>query len=250
MRKASSEGAGNGSHTFFIGDLHLSAERPDILAAFQRFLASSELQSADALYIVGDLFEAWVGDDDRSPFNEHVAQLLQQASRHLPIYFSHGNRDFLLGKRFAKRAGITLLPEIHHTRLYGRPTVILHGDLLCLEDLAYQSFRLRWPWYRILSRILPLSTRRKMALNARAKSKARTAGLATEIMDVSTSAVEALLTTTHSTLMIHGHTHRPAIHQLEEGNQRAVVGDWYSQDSVLEITPAGLTLHTKPLTLD
>ncbi|MFI3245973.1 MAG: UDP-2,3-diacylglucosamine diphosphatase [Ferrimonas sp.] len=233
-----------------MGDLHLSAERPDILAAFQRFLTSSELQSADALYIVGDLFEAWIGDDDRSPFNEQVAQLLQHTSRYVPIYFSHGNRDFLLSKRFAKRAGITLLPEIHHTQLYGRPTVILHGDLLCLEDLAYQSFRRRWPWYRILSRILPLNTRRQLAVKARTKSKARTADLATEIMDVSASAVEALLTTTHSSLMIHGHTHRPAIHQLKEGKQRAVVGDWYSQDSVLEVTAAGLTLHSNPLTLD
>ncbi|WP_051202170.1 UDP-2,3-diacylglucosamine diphosphatase [Ferrimonas senticii] len=251
MKVNASEGAQSGSlsaspRTLFIGDLHLSEQRPDIFQAFQRFIGS-QLNGADALYIIGDLFEAWIGDDDRSDFNEQVAALLKQASQQLPIYFCNGNRDFLISKKFCQRAGLTLLPEIAVIDLYGTKACVLHGDLLCTDDLAYQKFRRRWPFYRVLQKFLPLSKRRQMAIDARAKSQARNSQLDQAIMDVTPQAVTALLQKTGSDWLIHGHTHRPALHQLEHGQQRLVVGDWYSQDSVLIVTPSGVSLQSQPL---
>ncbi|WP_298441206.1 UDP-2,3-diacylglucosamine diphosphatase [uncultured Ferrimonas sp.] len=243
---AQSAGASSGPRTLFIGDLHLSADRPDILAAFHRFL-NTELMGADALYIVGDLFEAWIGDDDRNDFTDAVAAMLLKASHQLPIYFCNGNRDFLLGQRFARRAGMQLLPEVHCLELYGINTVILHGDLLCTEDHDYQRFRRRWWLYKLLARILPLSKRQRMAADARARSKAKTQQLSQEIMDVTASAVEQMLCQHHASQMIHGHTHRPAIHALAANKQRLVVGDWYHQDSVLVLRPDGCELRSQPL---
>ncbi|WP_417347859.1 UDP-2,3-diacylglucosamine diphosphatase [Ferrimonas sp.] len=237
-----------GPRTLFIGDLHLSAERPDITRAFARFL-DTELPGADALYILGDLFEAWIGDDDLTPFNSEIAALLHQASAHAPIFYIHGNRDFLVGPDFAKRAGISLLPEVETLTLYGVPTVILHGDSLCTADLEYQKFRrLRnRPWFRLLMLSLPLRMRRALARRARARSKAANADKDMTIMDVTPSAVGHLLDQTQAQRMIHGHTHRPAIHPLPDNRQRVVVGDWYQQDSVLLVTPEECKLSSQAL---
>ncbi len=237
-----------GPRTLIIGDLHLSPNRPDITQAFSRFL-NTEIDGADALYIVGDLFEAWIGDDDLSDFSTAIAAMLKRASERVPIFFCHGNRDFLLGPRFAQRCGMTLLPEPEVLELYGKTTLILHGDSLCTEDREYQKFRrLRnRPWFRVLVLSLPLSLRRGLARRARARSKMETQMKDASIMDVSPKAVDTLMEKYGACRLIHGHTHRPAIHDLPQCRQRLVVGDWYTQDSVLVITPDQSTLFSRAL---
>lgn len=235
-------------HTVFVGDLHLSADRPDITQAFLDFL-SHGLAHAQALYIIGDLFEVWMGDDIAEPFSLAIAAGLKRVSQQIPVYFTQGNRDFLVGSAFCQRAGMTLLEDVHCISLYGINTVILHGDSLCTLDLAYQRFRrfrsirlVRWLYSH-----LPKSQRLKIAQNIRNKSQRDNQHKSYLIMDVEPSAVDALLTDTHCTRMIHGHTHRPAIHTLSQGYQRLVVGDWYEQGSVLRIGEQGCELTTLPL---
>lgn len=233
--------------TLFIGDLHLSADRLDITQAFTRFL-DTELDDADALYILGDLFEVWVGDDIALPFALDIADKLKQVSQKLPVYFIHGNRDFMLGKQFARAAGMQILAEVTRLNLYGVDTVILHGDSLCTLDKAYQRFRKlrslslsRW-LYGCLSQ----KTRQGIADKIRSKSKSSNKQKSYTIMDVESNAVEALFAKTHTQQMIHGHTHRPAIHQLANGCQRIVVGDWYEQGSVLSVSAEGINLQSLP----
>ncbi|MBY6186019.1 UDP-2,3-diacylglucosamine diphosphatase [Marinobacter hydrocarbonoclasticus] len=240
--------AQGGPRTLIIGDLHLSPTRPDITQAFHRFL-EKEIDGADALYIVGDLFEAWIGDDDLTEFSLSIAEKLHAASQRVPIYFCHGNRDFLLGPRFARRCGMTLLPEPEVLELYGETTLILHGDSLCTEDREYQKFRrLRnRPWFRMMVLSLPLALRRGLARRARARSKMSTQMKDARIMDVSPTAVEAMMDKYGARRLIHGHTHRPAIHDLPQQRQRMVVGDWYTQDSVLVVTPTDATLYSNAL---
>ncbi|MCH1919352.1 UDP-2,3-diacylglucosamine diphosphatase [Shewanella sp. A3A] len=232
--------------TLFIGDLHLSADRPDILDAFFRFLDT--IEQADALYILGDLFEVWVGDDLAEPFALQVADKLHHISQRIPLYFVHGNRDFLLGKRFAQRAGLQLLPEVFITQLYQQNTVILHGDSLCTLDHDYQKFR-RFrnnPLVRLGFKLLTKKKRLSIAAKLRANSKQQNQTKHEQIMDVTPEAVCGLLNGEHAMLMIHGHTHRPAIHALPNGKTRAVVGDWYEQGSVLVVTPDGMELQSLP----
>ena len=233
--------------TLFIGDLHLSADRLDITQAFTHFL-DTQLDNADALYILGDLFEVWVGDDIALPFALELAKKLKQVSQKLPVYFIHGNRDFMLGKQFARAAGMQILPEVTCLNLYGVETVILHGDSLCTLDKAYQRFRklrsfalARW-LYGCLSR----KTRQGIANKIRNKSKSSNQQKSYTIMDVEPNAVEALFAQTHTQQMIHGHTHRPAIHQLDNGCRRIVVGDWYEQGSVLSVSAEGVNLESLP----
>ncbi|QSX34892.1 UDP-2,3-diacylglucosamine diphosphatase [Shewanella avicenniae] len=232
--------------TLFIGDLHLSADRPDITLAFSQFL--DNLAQVDALYILGDLFEVWVGDDLAEPFALAIAEKLRRISQQIPIYFTHGNRDFLLGKRYAKQAGMTLLPEVFTTEIYQQRCVILHGDSLCTLDHDYQKFR-RFrnnPLVRLGFKCLTKTKRLKIAAKLRADSKQQNQIKSYEIMDVAPAAVLELMLQQRADLMIHGHTHRPAIHHLAEKQTRAVVGDWYEQGSVLKLTPAGLELQTLP----
>lgn len=233
--------------TLFIGDLHLSADRLDITQAFTRFL-DTELDDADTLYILGDLFEVWVGDDIALPFALDIAEKLKQVSQKLPVYFIHGNRDFMLGKQFARAAGMQILPEVTRLNLYGVDTVILHGDSLCTLDKAYQRFRKlrslslsRW-LYGCLSK----KTRQGIADKIRSKSKNSNKQKSYTIMDVEPNAVDVLFAKTHTKHMIHGHTHRPAIHQLANGCKRIVVGDWYEQGSVLSVSAEGINLQSLP----
>ncbi|MCP3127637.1 UDP-2,3-diacylglucosamine diphosphatase [Shewanella sp. KJ2020] len=233
--------------TLFIGDLHLSADRLDITQAFIRFLDTG-LDDAEALYILGDLFEVWVGDDIAAPFALELAEKLKQVSHKLPVYFIHGNRDFMLGKHFARAAGMQILPEVTCLKLYGVDTVILHGDSLCTLDKAYQRFRkLRsFALARWLYGCLSKKRRQGIADKIRSKSKSSNKQKSDTIMDVEPNAVDALFTQTHTQHMIHGHTHRPAIHQLDNGNKRIVVGDWYEQGSVLSVSPEGVNLIRLP----
>lgn len=241
----------NGGRVLFISDLHLSADRPDITDAFVRFL-QTQTPDATALFILGDLFEMWLGDDDRSPFTLHVAQHLHATSQHLPIYFIHGNRDFAIGRKFATTAGIQLLPEQQVIDLFGQRTVLLHGDELCTGDIAYMKFRKKargWWWPRLMSAI-PLPIRRQLAHRGRAVSKQNQRALSAEIMDVTPEEVVKTCELHQVTQMIHGHTHRPGYHQhnTQLGHaKRIVLGDWYTQSSVLVAQASGLHLSTEAL---
>jgi len=237
--------------TLFIGDLHLSADRPDITHAFNDFL-DSQLDDVQALYILGDLFEVWIGDDLAEPFAIDLAKKLNTISKTIPVYYIHGNRDFLLGKDYAKKAGMTLLPETHCIDLYGVPTVILHGDSLCTLDKGYQRFRqfrnlklAKWIYAH-----LPRNTRQNIARNIRSKSTRSNMQKSVSIMDVEQNAVAALLDKTKTIQMIHGHTHRPDIHEMSSSSgvalKRIVVGDWYEQASVLSVSAGKLALSVLP----
>lgn len=239
--------------TYFIADLHLCENRPDISACFLRFLKSDAIE-AEKLYILGDLFEAWVGDDDDSPYLSTIAKALSNlAQSGTKIFYIHGNRDFLLGKHYAKQAKMELLQEVETIDLYGKHVVIMHGDTLCTRDIAYQAFRKKsrsW-WWQTMVKSLPLSIRKKMAANYRKRSAAATAMKSQEIMDVTNEEVNHCLEQYHSQLLIHGHTHRPAIHEFivnGKAAQRIVLGDWYEQGAWLKVTPDSIELLNQPLT--
>jgi len=231
--------------TLFISDLHLDPERPAITELFGRFL-DGEARTADALYILGDLFEAWVGDDDPSDAGSFVAQRLQAlAGTGVPVHFQRGNRDFLLGDGYAARAGFSILPDPAVILLDGKPALLTHGDLLCTDDAAYQAFRAQTRDPAWQSRFLsqPLQARLAFAAQARAASQARQgelkqAGTMETITDVAAHTVQEMFTRYGVDTMIHGHTHRPAIHELAVGDRdcrRIVLGDWYTQGSVLRV---------------
>jgi UDP-2,3-diacylglucosamine hydrolase len=227
--------------TLFISDLHLDPARPHITDLFGRFI-DGEARHAEALYILGDLFEAWVGDDDPSDVGGFVAGKLRGLrDAGVPVYFMRGNRDFLLGDHYARRAGMTLLPDPAVVLLQGKPTLLMHGDLLCTDDVAYQQFRAQTrdpEWQRqFLSQ--PLPARLAFAEQARAASKAHQSGLQTQglmeaITDVAPATVEATLSRYGIDRLIHGHTHRPKVHE-HHGARRIVLGDWYEQGSVLRV---------------
>jgi UDP-2,3-diacylglucosamine hydrolase len=239
--------------TFFIADLHLAQNRPDITACFLRFLKGDATQ-AQQLYILGDLFEAWIGDDDDSDFLTTIAESLTALSAlGTTIYYIHGNRDFLLGKRFAEKSAMILLPEIDLIDLYGKSVVIMHGDTLCTRDIGYQKFRKKsrsW-WWQAIVKSLPLFVRKKIASDYRKRSAAATATKSQDIMDVTPDEVVKCLESYHSQLLIHGHTHRPAVHELTANNKKAkrtVLGDWYEQGAWLKVTPTSMQLMNTPLT--
>ena len=235
--------------TLFVSDLHLDPERPAITELFGRFL-DGEARAAEALYILGDLFEAWVGDDDPSEAGTFVAARLKAlADAGVPTYFIRGNRDFLLGDAYAKRAGMTILPDPAVILLQGEPTLILHGDLLCSDDTAYQQFRTqtRDPRWQAQFLAQPLAARLAFAAQARAASKARygelqASGQSETITDVSPATVREWFARYGIRRMIHGHTHRPAIHDEGDGATRIVLGDWYQQGSVLRASEDGFDL--------
>ncbi|MEO6228002.1 MAG: UDP-2,3-diacylglucosamine diphosphatase [Thermomonas sp.] len=239
--------------TLFIADLHLDAERPEITELFGEFLAR-EARDARALFILGDLFEAWVGDDDPSDTGAFVASRLKALSdRGVPVYFIRGNRDFLLGETYARRAGMTILPDPAVVMLHGIPTMIGHGDLLCTDDVAYQQFRAqtRDPRWQAQFLAQPLGARLAFAGQARAASKARygelqQAGTSETITDVRPMTVATTFARYGVHRMIHGHTHRPAIHEEADERTRIVLGDWYHQGSVLRVDADGFRLAALP----
>lgn len=233
----------------FISDLHLEAERPDITRAFLHFLEQRASQ-AEALYILGDFFEVWIGDDGMDDFQRGIAAALRRLSASgTRIYLMHGNRDFLIGRRFCREAGCQLLREGSVIDLYGERVLLLHGDSLCTRDASYQRLRkrLRNPLSLWLLRHLPLSTRRKLARKLRDASRMRTREKAAEIVDVTPEAVPQIMAAHGVHTLIHGHTHRPAVHQLQIGEQHAqriVLGDWDRQGWVLVVDPQGYRLES------
>mgnify|MGYP001827634593 FL=1 len=234
--------------TLFISDLHLDPERPAVTELFLELL-DTRARGADAIYILGDLFEAWVGDDDTGPMNLAVCEGLKKcAVAGTPVFIMHGNRDFLLGARFATASGCTLLGDPTLIDLYGTPTLLMHGDLLCTDDTEYMAFRRMVrdsEWQRqLLSK--PLEERQQMARDMRDRSREQTGGKPESIMDVNNEAVIKTMTEHKVQRLIHGHTHRPAIHDLlisGEPAQRIVLGDWYEQGSLLECTASGCRLE-------
>lgn len=236
----------------FISDLHLEAERPDITRAFLHFL-DARARHAEALYILGDFFEVWIGDDAMDTFQQQIADALRQLTRQgVPVFIMHGNRDFLLGTRFCRYTGCTLLPEGHVIELHGERILLLHGDSLCTKDESYQRLRhkLRHPVVRWILTHLPLSTRQKLARRLRNASQQRTRQKAADIIDVTPDAVETNLRAAHVRTLIHGHTHRPAVHEWRFNAQHArriVLGDWDTQGWALEIDGNGARLLPFPL---
>jgi UDP-2,3-diacylglucosamine hydrolase len=233
----------DGRH-LFVSDLHLDASAPDAVAQFQRFL-QQDARRCDGLYILGDLFETWIGDDDDDAARDAVCTALRELTRAgTPCWVICGNRDFLLGQDFEHRTGCTLLPDPTLLQVGSVRAVISHGDLLCTADLGYQQFRTlahSEGFQRAYLR-LPLSTRRAFAQMVRASSREHTRQMRSEIMDVDAAAVAAALRCGNSTLLIHGHTHRPGIHQqVVDGKPatRIVLGDWYDQGSLLTVTADG-----------
>jgi UDP-2,3-diacylglucosamine hydrolase len=237
--------------TLFVSDLHLDAASPQIARQFHAFLAG-EARSAEALYILGDLFEAWLGDDDPEPAaRATVGALRALADSGVPVFVMHGNRDFLIGERFCRETGATLLPDGTVIDLHGERAVLMHGDALCTDDASYQRLRriVRNPVVRGLFRIMTLDQRRALAARLRAGSRAHVGMTAPEIMDVNAEAVAQAFRMAGVRTMIHGHTHRPAIHPLEVDGapaKRIVLGDWYAQGSVLEASAGGFELRTLP----
>ncbi len=237
--------------TLFIADLHLCAQEPAITAGFLRFLQREAIH-ADALYILGDLFEAWIGDDDPEPLHGEIAAALKRLRQAgVPCYFIHGNRDFLLGKRFAHASGMTLLPEEQVVDLYGRRILIMHGDTLCTDDQAYQEFRSKVhnTWIQRFFLALPLRWRLKIAAKMRARSQQSNQYKSETIMDVNPQAVEQAMMRHNVHWMIHGHTHRPAAHQLDLPTgeaHRIVLGAWHVEGSMIKVTPEAVELIQFP----
>ena len=235
-----------------ISDLHLEEQRPDITRAFLHFLQTRARQ-AEALYILGDFFEVWVGDDGMSPFQHDIARALRELSdAGTRIFLMHGNRDFLIGRAFCREAGCTLLKDPSIVRLNGEPVLLMHGDSLCTLDVGYMKLRrlLRNPLSLFILRNLPLTTRRKLARKLRSESRAQTRMKAREIIDVTPDEVTRIMAEHGVRTLIHGHTHRPAEHALEVSGQsarRIVLGDWDSQGWALQIDEQGL--HQAPFAL-
>jgi UDP-2,3-diacylglucosamine hydrolase len=233
----------NGRH-LFVSDLHLDVTAPEAVTQFRSFLRN-EAHGSAGLYILGDLFETWIGDDDdEAARNTVCAALLELTLAGTPCYVLRGNRDFLLDTAFEQRTGCRLLPDPTLLKIGKVCAVISHGDLLCTADHAYQQFRslTRTNWFQTGFLHLPLRTRRALALLARAGSREHTRQLRSEIMDVEAAAVESLLRCGNSSLLIHGHTHRPGVHQLLVDGRRAtriVLGDWYDHGSCLVLDADG-----------
>lgn len=239
--------------TLFISDLHLDPSRPAVTRAFLHFL-EGKAASADALYILGDLFEVWIGDDDDAPLATDIqAALRALTTRGIPVYVLHGNRDFLLGRQFAETTGCQLLPDPATVSLYGKPVLLMHGDLLCTDDREYMAFRAQCrseAWQQqVLSQ--PLEQRRILASKLREDSREANSNKPEHIMDVNQQAVREILEQFGMTLLIHGHTHRPNVHTLDNDGKtltRAVLGDWdtnswyieYSREHQLSLVRAGI----------
>jgi UDP-2,3-diacylglucosamine hydrolase len=232
--------------TLFISDLHLEDARPQTTKILLDFLASETCLNADNLYILGDLFEFWIGDDVITETARVVAEALKSVSElGVRVYFMHGNRDFLLGESYADSAGMTLLPETTVISLNGDDTVLLHGDTMCTDDTAYQAFRqqVRNKEWQQSFLAMPLVERLEMARSARDASMQHTASASQGIMDVNESAVTDVFANHNVMQMIHGHTHRPAVHQhsLTDGSlaTRTVLADWYETGTALQVGPDG-----------
>jgi UDP-2,3-diacylglucosamine hydrolase len=233
------------AHSLFASDLHLDSEAPWAIDAFLAFL-DGPARSAEALYLLGDLFEVWVGDDDDNADNVRACEgLARLTASGVAVYALHGNRDFLLGEGFARRTGVKLLPDPVLIDLYGTPTLLSHGDVFCTEDFSYQELRsiVRKPGWQRRFLSLSLAARRDLASAARAGSKAHTQRTVPTIMDVNPEAVSRAMRATGARRLIHGHTHRPAVHPFVVDGvsaERVVLAPWYEAASCVGVSAAGV----------
>ena len=237
--------------TLLISDLHLDAAHPAVVDQFLTFL-EREARGSDGLYILGDLFEAWLGDDDPDPAARAVVAALRRlVDSGVPCFVMHGNRDFLIGERFCRETGAALLDDGTIAERHGRRVLLMHGDTLCTDDVSYQRLRriVRHPLVRWAFNRLGLAQRRAIAQRLRAGSRKHVGMTAPEIMDVNAAAVSEAFRSSGVDTLIHGHTHRPAVHELlVDGRsvRRIVLGDWYTQGSVLEWSREGFELRSLP----
>ncbi|WP_413698777.1 UDP-2,3-diacylglucosamine diphosphatase [Psychromonas sp. KJ10-10] len=239
--------------TLFIADLHLSENHRQITQALYSFL-DNRTKNVDALYILGDLFEVWIGDDEHTALMDKVANKLKTYSieNNIKTYFIHGNRDFMLGKRYAKQSGMQLLDEHYKIDLYGEKVLILHGDTLCLADKNYQKMRkvIHNPALQFVFNLLPLHFRKKIGWKIRTASQSKKEYKSNNIMGVTQSEVERLLVKHKCSTMIHGHTHQVAKHEFEIAGQpykRFDVGDWFTNFSYVEADENGIELYIEPI---
>jgi UDP-2,3-diacylglucosamine hydrolase len=227
--------------TLFISDLHLSPQQPQLTEAFVDFLRTEATQ-AEALYILGDLFDFWIGDDDCSRFANLVRSSLKAlTSQGVKCYFIHGNRDFLVGNRFSNETGVELLPEVTRIKLNGQNCVILHGDTLCLDDVRYLAFRakIQQPWLQWVFKRLPFRLRQKIVSKVQSGVQNDKSNKSLAIMDVTPSEVINVMEQHHATIMIHGHTHKPNIEALSANGlnrTRIVLGDWGKKIYYLDVS--------------
>ncbi len=234
-----------------VSDLHLDPARPEIAAQFRAFLAGAA-RRVEALYVLGDLFEVWIGDDDPEPHKrEVIADLRALADSGVALYFMHGNRDFLLGARFCAETGGTLLTDPTLVERHGRRALITHGDALCTDDAPYQKLRalVRDPRWQAQFLALSIAQRQTLAREARAGSQAHTQSQPKMLMDVNADAVAGVFRDAGVDTIIHGHTHRPGVYAHEvdgRPRQRIVTGDWYTQGSRLRWDEAGFDLSALP----
>jgi len=237
--------------TLFISDLHLESGQPEIGKQFLSFLAG-EARAAEALYILGDLFEVWLGDDDPNPYYGEMKLALRELSdTGVPAYFMHGNRDFMIGADFASETGLTILEDPTVVDLYGEKVLLCHGDSLCTDDVRYQQFRAmtRAPKWQTMMLAKSIEERIALALQMRKESMERGESLSDEIMDVNHDAVAGAMAEQSVEVMLHGHTHRPAVHSFDLGDRtatRIVLGDWYEQGSVVRWDGDGPRLEVMP----
>lgn len=238
-------------YTLFISDLHLCPTRPAINRVFLEFLRGPATQ-AEALYILGDLFEYWAGDDDDDPFNRSVSASLRDLADHgVALYLMHGNRDFLIGKRFATACHAQLLPDPTLLDLYGTPTLLMHGDTLCTDDVRYQAFRakVRTPEWQQQFLSQPLAARKQIIAGLRAENAEEKQLKSEDIMDVTGATVEQELRAHGYPRLIHGHTHKPALHRhIVDGHkcERWVLSDWYRLGEYLRCDAQGCRVIKLP----
>jgi UDP-2,3-diacylglucosamine hydrolase len=237
--------------TLFISDLHLDPASPGIASQFVAFL-DGEARGSDALYILGDLFEVWLGDDDPAPASREIVRALRRLTdAGVPCFLMHGNRDFLLGERFCRETGATLIADGTVKDLHGQPVLLMHGDVLCTDDVSYQRLRriVRNPIVQWVFRHMSLARRQALAKKMREGSRMHVEATAAAIMDVNAEAVADAIRRSGVRTLIHGHTHRPAVHELQVDGaaaRRIVLGDWHAQGSVLECSPGRFELRTLP----
>ena len=237
--------------TLLISDLHLDASQPAIGEQFLSFL-DGEARQADGLYILGDLFDAWLGDDDPNPYYAEMKVALRRLSDSgVPVYFMHGNRDFMIGEQFARETGITLLNDPVVADLHGHEVLLSHGDALCTDDVEYQKVRAmtRNADWQAMMMTRTIEERISFADAARKESMARNSTLTEDIMDVNQDAVKTIMREYGVDTLLHGHTHRPAVHDVELGDRlatRIVLGDWYEHGSMVRWNAAGPRLEVMP----
>lgn len=240
---------------FFISDLHLNEAQPHITALFLHFMAENA-PLAQAVYILGDLFDFWIGDDEQSELIQTVKKAIKTlTAQGVPCYFICGNRDFLLGERFARETGMQRLPDYHLIDLYGKKTLLCHGDTLCIDDVKYQQFRrkVHQKWRQRLFLCLPLWLRLKLARNIRQKSLADKGTKSAEMMDINADFTAQLMAQHQADWLIHGHTHKQAVHSPQKMAKsdrlftRIVLGDWGKTASILSVSPEGITFNSPTL---